>query len=208
MSLEAKNALLKTLEEPPEYINIILISSSINHLLPTILSRMQSIKFYPVNSKEISDLLVNLYGKAREEADFIADFTKGSVGMSIQLATSSDFFQRREEIVGLIDNLLRGDGTKALNSMNFFNDNKEEIDQILDMLLYWFRDLLIYKALGENKLIINMDKIAFLSKQSFMDITRINDIIDKIQQTKDNISRNVNYQLSIESMLLYIQEEF
>ncbi len=208
MSLEAKNALLKTLEEPPEYINIILISSSINNLLATILSRMQSIKFYPVELKKISDLLVNSHGKSREEADFIAEFTKGSVGKSIELATSDDFFQKRGEIISLIDNLIRGDGTKAISSMNFFNDNKEDIDQILDIFLYWFRDLLIYKELGESKLLINKDKIDYLGKQSFIDITRINDIIEKIQQTKDDISRNVNYQLSIETMLLYIQEEF
>lgn len=208
MSTEAKNAILKTLEEPPEYINIILISSSTNKLLPTILSRMQSIKFFPVESRKISDLLVESYGKPREEADFIADFTKGSVGKSIELATSGDFFEKREEIVKIIDNLIRGDGTKAINSMSFFNDNKEDVGELLDIFLYYFRDLLIFIELGNNKLLINKDKTDYMSKQSFIDIRRINDIIEKIQQTKDNISRNINYQLSIETMLLYIQEEF
>lgn len=208
MSTEAKNALLKTLEEPPEYINIILISSSTNKLLPTILSRMQSIKFFPVESKKISDLLVTSYGKSREEADFIADFTKGSVGKSIELATSDDFFMKREEIINIIDNLIRGDGTKAINSMNFFNDNREDIEELLDIFQYYFRDLLIFIELGNNKLLINKDKTDYMSKQSFIDIRRISDIIEKIQQTKDNVSRNINYQLSIETMLLYIQEEF
>ncbi len=208
MSLEAKNALLKTLEEPPEYINIILISSSINNLLATILSRMQSIKFFPVESHKISDLLLTSYGKSKEEAGFIADFTKGSVGKSIELATTDDFFLKREEVIKLIDNLIRGDGTKAISSMNFFNDNKDDINQVLDIFLYYFRDLLIFKELGENRLLINKDKTAYMSKQSFIEIGRINDIIEKIQETKDNISRNINYQLSIETMLLYIQEEF
>lgn len=208
MNLEAKNALLKTLEEPPSYINIILITSSSNLLLPTILSRCQGIKFYPVDSKKIADLLISLYGKSKEEAKFIADFSKGSVGKSIELATSDSFFQKREEIIKLIDNLLKGDKTKAISSIGFFNDNKENIEEILDIFSFWFRDLIIYKELGDNDLIINSDKIEYLSRQSFIHFNKINDIIDKVQQTKENINRNINFQLSIETMLLNIQEEF
>lgn len=208
MNLEAKNALLKTLEEPPEYINIILITSSSNNLLPTILSRCQSIKFYPVESIKIADLLVSLHDKSIDEARFIADFSKGSVGKSIELASSDDFFQKRDEIIRLIDSLLKGDKTKAISSIGFFNDNKEEIDEILDIFLFWFRDLIIYKEIGDNPLIINKDKTEFLSRQSFIDFNKINDIIEKVQQTKENIKRNINFQLSIETMLLNIQEEF
>lgn len=208
MSQEGKNALLKTLEEPPEYINIILISSSTNNLLPTILSRVQSIKFYPVESKKISDLLVSLHNKSREEADFIADFSKGSVGKSIELATSDDFFQMREEIIKIIDSLIKGDRTKAISSIGFFNDNKDNIEQVLDIFLFWFRDLLILKEIGNNSLILNKDKVEILSRETFIDFSKINDIIEKVQQTKDNISRNINFQLSIETMLLNIQEEF
>lgn len=208
MNLEAKNALLKTLEEPPGYINIILITSSSNLLLPTILSRCQGIKFYPVDSKKIADLLISLYDKSKDEAKFIADFSKGSVGKSIELATSDSFFQKREEIIKLIDNLLKGDKTKAISSIGFFNDNKENIEEILDIFSFWFRDLIIYKELGDNDLIINSDKIEYLSRQSFIHFNKINDIIDKVQQTKENINRNINFQLSIETMLLNIQEEF
>jgi len=208
MSLEAKNALLKTLEEPPEYINIILISSSSNNLLPTILSRCQSIKFYPVESKKIASLLENVYGKSKEEAKFIADFSKGSVGKSIELAISDSFFQKREEVIKLIDGLIKGDKIKAINSIGFFNDNKEGIEEILDIFLFWFRDLIIYKEIGDNSLIINRDKIDYLYGQSFIQFSKINDIIEKVQETKENIKRNINFQLSIETMLFNIQEEF
>ena len=208
MNLEAKNALLKTLEEPPEYVNIILITSSSNLLLPTILSRCQGIKFYPVESKKIADLIGNLYGKSKDEAMFIADFAKGSVGKSIELATSDDFFQKRDEVIKIIDSLLQGDKTKAISSIGFFNDNKENIEEILDIFSFWFRDLIIFNELGNNDLIINKDKTDYLSRQSFMHFSKINDIIEKVQQTKENINRNINFQLSIETMLLNIQEEF
>lgn len=208
MNMEAQNALLKTLEEPPEYINLILITSSINNIMPTILSRCQRIKFYPIQSKIITDYLVNNFEKDQEEANFLADFSKGSIGKAIQLAQSNDFFVKRDECINLIDNLLRGDKTKALSSIGFFNDHKDDIEELIDIFLFWFRDLIIFKEIGESTLIVNKDRLDFLSKQSYVQIDKINDIIEKVQLTKDYINRNVNFQLSIETMLLNIQEEF
>ena len=204
MNQEGKNALLKTLEEPPSYITIILISSSPNNLLPTILSRCQSVKFYPVKPIEIEDYLIRLYNKSVEEASFVSNFTKGSVGKSIELSTSDKFFQMRDQLIKILDSLIKGDKTKAFSSIPFFNENRDNIEEIIDIILYWFRDLLIYKEIGESHLIINKDKLEYLSSQSFVDFNSINDIIEKVEETKDNIRRNVNYQLSIETMLLCI----
>lgn len=204
MNIESKNAILKTLEEPPHYINIILISSNPDSLLPTILSRVQSIKFYPLESKRIGEFLVNKYNKTQEQANFIAEFTKGAIGKSIKLATDEEFFRKRDEILKIIDALIKGDKTKAFSSMDFFNENKEIIEDILDMIIYWFRDLLIYKEIGESSLIINKDKLENLSSQSYMNFGKINDIIKRIEDTKLNIKRNINYQLAIETMLLNI----
>ncbi|NLC04709.1 MAG: DNA polymerase III subunit delta' [Tissierellia bacterium] len=204
MNLEGKNTLLKTLEEPPSYVTIILISSSINNLLPTILSRCQSVKFYPVSSLAIEDYLTRMYSKTVEEASFVSNFTKGSVGKSIFLSTSPQFFQMRDEVVKILDSLIKGDKTKVFSAMGFFNENKDNVEEIIDIILYWFRDLLIYKEIGKSHLIINKDKLEYLSSQSFMDFNLINDIIVKVEETKDNIRKNVNYQLSIETMLLSI----
>lgn len=204
LRLDSQNILLKTLEEPPEYINIILVTSHMNKLLPTILSRCQIIKFYPLESSKIIDLLVKDYSLDKNRARFISSFAKGSIERSIELASSEEFLKKREEIVKIIDCLLEGDKIKALNSMDFFNENKENIEEILDIMIYWFRDLLIYKELGETNILINKDKVETLSKQSFIDLNKINDIIYMIENTKMNIKRNINFNLSIETMLLNI----
>lgn len=204
MNIESKNTLLKTLEEPPYYVHIILISSSKNNLLATIISRVQNIKFYPVEHKKVKDLLINEYNKSEEEASFLAEFTKGAIGQAIKLSNDQAFFQRRDEIIKIIGSLLNKDKTKAFSSIEFFNDNKEIIDEILDIFLLWFRDLLLYINLGENSLLVNKDKIENLSLQSNVEFNKINDIIVRIQETKVNIRRNVNYQLAIETMLLNI----
>lgn len=207
MNLEGKNKLLKTLEEPPEFMNIILVTSKTNRLLPTIVSRCQGIKFYPVESSRINQLLVKEYSIDEENSKFIAEFTRGSVGKSIELARSEDFFKERDEVIKIIDSILKGDKTKALSSIDFFTSGKENIDEILDIILYWFRDVLVYKELGESSLILNKDKIDILSSQSFLDLSQINDIIYRIEETKANIKSNVNFGLSIETMLLNIQGE-
>lgn len=204
MRSDSQNALLKTLEEPPGFINIILIITNSNKLLPTIQSRCQNIKFYSIDKSKIIDLLVRDYNISQEKAEFIGSFTKGSLERAIELGSSEGFFKLREEIICIIDSLLKGDKTKAISSMDFFNENKEEIEEILDIAIYWFRDLLIYKEIGETRLLTNKDKIELLSSQSFVTLDKINDIIYKIEDTKTNIQRNVNFQLSIETMLLSI----
>lgn len=204
MNMEGMNTLLKTLEEPPSFMNIILVTSISNKLLPTILSRCQRIRFYPVDNARIVKLLEDRISLDRERSAFIADFAKGSIGKSIEIARSEEFFHRRNEVIMIIDNILNGDSTKALTSVKFFNDNKDDIHGILDIMLYWFRDLLIYKEVGKTDLIINKDKLEILSKQSSIDFNKINGIIEKIEETRVNINSNVNFALSIETMLLKI----
>lgn len=204
MNVESKNAILKTLEEPASFVNIILISSNPNNLLPTILSRVENIKFYPIKQEDIINLLTKKYNKNLDEAKFIANFTKGAIGKSILIAEDEEFFKNRDIALNIIDGLVKNDLTKAFSSYEFFNDNKEIIEDYLDLYTYWFRDLIIYKELGESNLIINRDKLDLLSDQSYMKFDRINDIIEFIQDTKLSIKRNVNYQLAIEVMLLNI----
>ena len=206
IGVEGQNALLKTLEEPPSYINIILITSNINKLIPTILSRCERIKFYPVETKKIGEFLVSKYDKTIEEASFISHFTKGSVGRAITLSETPEFFEMREEVLNIIDSIIKGDKFKAFSSMDFFLNNKEDYEEILDIIIYWFRDLILYKELGNTELLVNKDKTSLLSSQSFLKEGQINDIINRTMDTKKDIKRNINYQLAIETMLLSMQE--
>ncbi len=204
MNTQSNIKFLKTLEEPPAYVNFILISSNPKNLLATVLSRVQSVKFYSVEYNKIIEELINKYNKSQEQAKFIAEFTKGAIGKSIQLAQDDSFFKRRDEIIKIVGSLLKGDKTKAFSAMGFFNENKEIIDEILDIFLLWFRDLLLYKEIGEASILINKDKLENLSLQSKVNSRTINDIIIRVEETKLNIRRNVNYQLAIETMLLNI----
>jgi DNA polymerase III subunit delta' len=173
MRSESQNALLKTLEEPPKYVVIIIVTSNSNKILSTISSRCQNIKF---NSNQNTENILK----------------------------SDNFTEIRNEIIDIINNLINGNKLKVFTSVDLFSNNKDRIDEVLDIMIYWFRDLAIYKEIGESELLLNKDKIGELSNQSFLEINRIYDIIYKIETTKINIKRNINFNLSIETMLLNI----
>ncbi|WP_409228694.1 DNA polymerase III subunit delta' [Gudongella sp. SC589] len=208
MNKEAQNAMLKSLEEPPIYVHMILVTSSSKNLLPTIVSRGQQIRFGQIPISLVAEYLVQREGMATDEARFIAEFSKGSLGRAVQLCSSEDFFQIRDWIIELMDLLIRGESWKIFSAVERFTEEKERVQELLDIMLFWFRDLMVYKSTGDLSLVINSDKEKLLSEQSFLDLDRINDIIKKIQDTSMNLQLNVNYQLSIETMLFKIQEEF
>jgi DNA polymerase-3 subunit delta' len=176
--------------------------------LPTIRSRGQNIRFYPLDRAAVKKILLEEYGADRYNADFLADYSKGSVGRAIKLLQDEEFFRDREWAIALIESLLKGEKQRIFSSSEEFAERKDRILQILDIFLLWFRDLLLYKASADSSLIVNRDRLKLISEQSALDFERINGIIEKIQNTIYNVQMNVNYQLSIETMLLKIQEEF
>ncbi|WP_422484843.1 DNA polymerase III subunit delta' [Gudongella sp. DL1XJH-153] len=208
MNKEAQNAMLKSLEEPPSYIHMILVTSSSKNLLPTIISRGQKIRFHQIPLHLVMDYLVKKEGIDQKEAKFLGEFSKGSLGRTIELCHSEDFFELRDWILELVDSIIRGESWKIFSAVERFTQEKDRAQELLEIMMLWFRDLLVYKATEDMELVINRDKEKLLSEQTFLDFDRINDIIKKIQDTSINIQLNVNYQLSIETMLFNIQEEF
>src|SRR5699024_1147781 len=129
MNQASQNKLLKTLEEPPAFAHMILISSSPSSLLSTILSRVQRIKFYPIKTHKIIDLLVKEYNKTEEEARLIGELTRGSIKKAIELSKDDAFWGKREEVIKIIDSLIKGNRTRVFSSISFFDENKEIIDE-------------------------------------------------------------------------------
>ncbi|MBS4026211.1 MAG: DNA polymerase III subunit delta' [Clostridia bacterium] len=208
MNKEGQNAFLKTLEEPPGFIHIIFVSSSTKNLLQTIRSRGQIVRFYPIPKEEVTKYLVENENVEPDVAGFLSEFTKGSIGKAIELSKSETFFQTREWIIELIDSLVKGEKWKVFSTIDRFSENKEGIQDVLEIFLFWFRDLILFKTIPDSTLIINSDKKILLREQSFLDFDKINDIIEKIVKTMEDVQTNVNFQLSIETMLFKIQEEF
>lgn len=207
MTIEAQNSFLKTLEEPPEYARIILITENKEKLLQTIVSRCQRIVFNYVDTKLIESYLINSLNVTLERAEFISNFSNGVVGKAILLSESEDFELLRDETLKAIDTTVDDGKEKIFSTSEFFEKNKKDIDEILDIILLYFRDLIVFSETKDMTRVINKDKAELIERHSKqLQKKSLHDIIDLVLETKENINLKVNFLLNIENMLLEMQE--
>ncbi|KAB3537820.1 DNA polymerase III subunit delta' [Alkaliphilus pronyensis] len=207
MTQQAQNALLKTLEEPPSYATIILIVNISSSLLPTIVSRCQVIKFRPIEIQKIQDYLIHNKGLSYEESKVIALFSKGIIGNALKILEDESFQEKRQLLVDITKELLRGKTLLALENGSLLTSQKNNIQEFLDLLASWYRDIMIYKETKEYHFIMNYDKIEEINHQaSQVNLNKLKDIIYIIEDTKTKLKSNVNFQLNMEVMLLKMQE--
>lgn len=208
MTLQAQNALLKTLEEPPEYATILLLTTKASSLLPTILSRCQRMKLIPVKSQEIQQYLVEKKAVSIEEAKVVASFSNGIIGRGLQLLEDEAFKNRRKEIIRITRDVVDKTSMQLLENVDFFNEGKPYIDEILEIFMGWYRDLLVYKETKKSDYVINIDEMEEISYQSGkLSLNSMKEMIFIIDKARDNLRSNGNYQLNIEVMLLELKEK-
>jgi len=207
MTTSAQNRILKVLEEPPEYAIIIFISENPQNLLPTIKSRCQLIKFNRLSNENIINFLEKHHKVKHEEAVLLSIFSDGSISKAVNLLESEEFKTRRETTINVIDEIIRGDKLKLLDYRSFFEDNKDVIIEILDFIIIWLRDIMLFKESDTKKYLFNQDKINTIKIHSnHIEYDKIIKSIDLVMDTKKNIEKNVNFGLCIETMLLNLQE--
>ena len=134
LNTASQNSLLKTLEEPPKYVIIILISSNTNKFLPTILSRVNEIVFEGIKKEELKEYISNRY--AIKLSDDLLDFINGSIGMAINII-DNNFISEFDKIKKLYDNLVKKDTIVCFKE-------SEEIDFNLDYMLDYL-EYILYK---------------------------------------------------------------
>jgi DNA polymerase III subunit delta' len=207
MTIQAQNALLKTLEEPPEHVVIILLVSNVQSVLPTIKSRCQILKFQQAALKEIQRYLVEKMGLPVEKANVITAFSNGIIGKAKQILENDAFIRRRETVLELTNFLFIENTFQILNRADYFNEEKDFIEEMLDLLMSWYRDILIYQNTHNTKLLMNTDKEEMILLQSNkLSIQKVKHIIEIIENAKNNLKHNVNYSLNLEVMLINIEE--
>lgn len=206
MTVEAQNALLKTLEEPPKYAIIILVTNNKESLLDTIKSRCEIIKFTPIPIKEIADYLVKT-GVDEKRASLLANFSRGSMQKAIELSESEDFYIMREEIQKYIETFLNGNLIDIMEVQNGIEKYKDQIINVLDLMINYFRDIIMVKENIDNSMIINLDKLVFIKNMSKkITYSQLSKIIDIIEETKNKLRSNCNFNISIQVMTLNIYE--
>ena len=206
MTVEAQNALLKTLEEPPKYAIIILITNNKESLLDTIKSRCEIIKFTPIPLVEIADYLTQT-GVDKNRASLLANFSRGSMQKAIELSESEDFHIMRDEVQKYVEIFLTGSMLDIMDIQSSIEKYKDNITNVLDLLVNYFRDIMMVKENVDSSMIINLDRLVFIKNMSTkITYSQLSKIIDIIEETKNKLRSNCNFNISIQVMTLNIYE--
>lgn len=177
MTPEAQNCLLKTLEEPPEYIVIILICSNENNLLSTIKSRCTRLHFDKIENSEILDY-INKNEPDKNISPNIIEFAQGSIGKALKLSENIEIYENVEK---LIEQMKSKDLIDIMKSAEQLYKSKEEIDFILEF--------------------INVILLKF-GKQEHKYVK----CIDIVEKTKKRIKANSNYDMCIDNLIFNMWE--
>ncbi len=205
MTLEASNCLLKTIEEPPYYAIIILICSKIDPILPTIVSRCQIVNFGLVSSYKIKEFLLDKNNNLeKEKAEIISKLAQGSIGSASKLLSDKEYFIRREEVLDYLSAISPGRyGDDIFAKVEKMISEIDRIEEILEMIKLWYRDVLIIKNTGDQKYIANCDKLEILVEKSRIYSQEILiDILDYLEQIEEYLIKNVNKRLILERLYI------
>lgn len=209
MNLAAQNAILKTIEEPPGYGILLLLTTNRGAFLPTILSRCILLGVKPVKKEKIKTYLVQKYHVSEQMSEFCAELSMGNVGKAIDAALSEDFQEIRNFCISVLQYIHESEPYELIEKVKKLKQWKESINDVLDILLMWFRDVLLLKIQEEETKIIFKEEYSSIKKQStLLKFEGINQIFYKIEQTRRRIRSNVNYDTSLEVLLIDIRNQF
>ena len=207
MSVSAQNAILKTVEEPPSYGIIIILTESKEMLLETILSRCVILETKPVMKKEFKEYFQTKVKVPDYEIESLIEFSAGNIGKAIKMVENDDYSQMREHIIGILKNIKNMDAAKLTAKMKEAGEFKNDINGYIDLINMWFRDVLLYKATGNERKLIFKENVAIIKSQSAAySYDAINEILEEIKSVQRRIGSNVNFELTLEVMYLKMRD--
>ncbi len=208
MTVQAQNALLKTLEEPPAYGVILLLVNNINSLLPTILSRCVVLDMKPVKDSLVMKYLMEEMQIPDYKAKVCTAFARGNIGKAKALASSDEFDHIREEAVNLLKYVTDMEISDIVFAIKKIQEYKFDISDYLDILAVWYRDVLLFKATNDVNHLIFKEEIQYIRKVADRcTYEGIEVIIQALQKAKNRLQANVNFDLTMELLLVTIKED-
>lgn len=204
---QAQNALLKTIEEPPEYAIILLLTNNSNLFLETIVSRCVNLNLKAVPKESIKKYLMEQVKVPDYQAELSATFSNGNLGKAIQLSNSEEFSFMKEEVVRLMKSVDDYELSQIMETIKKIAENKSVIHSYLDLILIWYRDVLMFKATMDANLIFYKDEVQDIKKQgSNKSFEALDHIIKELEDTKKRLLANVNFEIAMELLLLAMKE--
>lgn len=207
MTIQAQNAFLKTIEEPPSETYIIMLCQDISSLLDTIISRCQIYKFNRLNENDMHKYINKKYYDLDDHKyKVVSAFSEGIPGKADLLVTSTEFNEFRDSIIEILAKLYNSD-FDLISSGKTLNKYENYYGEIFTCFISYIRDIMIYKEIGKNNLIINIDKLSYIKQlASSMSFAKLMRSIDIINDSNEKLRRNVNTEINFDVMLMKLQE--
>ncbi len=207
MTPQAQNAILKTLEEPPEYAVILLLVSNVNSLLPTILSRCVLLNMKPVRDSLMKKYLMEELQIPDYKADVCVAFARGNVGKAKALASSEEFENVKSEALGLLKYVQDMEIPEIVTAIKKIGEYRLEVNDYLDILAIWYRDVLLFKATADvNHLVFREEIQAIRKVAGRSSYEGIENVIRALDKAKRRLDANVNFDLAMELLFLEMKE--
>ncbi len=202
MRVEAANAFLKLLEEPGPQTVFILTTSRPDRLLPTILSRCQRLRFAPLPAERIEAALVERDGMAPGPAAALARMADGSYTRALDLTENETLMADRELVV----ELLRLSYSQRIDKLTALIEQigrmgRERVKGILRLVLGWIRDLVLYRTMGAEAALVNVDQAEavarFIRGVPHADLEAM---IHLVEEALELVERNVHLNLTLTAL--------
>lgn len=207
MTPQAQNAILKTIEEPPSYAVFLLLTENAETLLPTINSRCVMLKLRNIKDTLIKKYLMENLEIPDYKADMCTAFAQGNMGRAIMLANSDHFNEIREEAVQLLKHISEMELNEIVAAVKNISVYKLEITDYLDIIMIWYRDVLLYKATKEIDKVVFKDQLQSIKEQARKSSYEgIELILKSLEKAKARLKANVNFDLVMELLFLTIKE--
>ena len=205
---QAQNALLKTLEEPPAYAVLIILTTNLEALLPTILSRCVVLHMKPVQDGLVKEYLKKELMIPDYKADICVAFARGNIGRAKQLASSEDFENIRNEALSLVKNIRNMELHEVMAAVRKIGEyHQMNINEYLDVISIWYRDVRLFKATNDTNHLIFREEIQYIRKAADKSAYEgIENILKALESAKSRLHANVNFDLVMELLFITIQE--
>ena len=203
LTIQAQNALLKTIEEPPQGVYIILLAESLETLLETIKSRCQVYKLTPLNNKQIEKYINTLGNYSEEEIKASLAYGEGIPGKAERLLNDDNLSELREIIVKLLKDINYAKEDLVLIYENKLENYKAQQDEVLNLMASFIRDIIVSKEVEDKNKIINIDKYDDIVEiANSLSYKKLNSMLEYIKEGRVNLMNNGSYSLVISVILM------
>ena len=208
LTIPAQNALLKTIEEPPTEVYIIILCESLELILDTIKSRCEIYKLTPLTKDELYKYIaIKGYDYSEEEKASAIAFSEGIPGRIDRYFSDTELQELRDKIVDLLLHLINSEIEAILEKEEQLVSYKQNKEEVINLLSSFIRDILVNKEVYNENLIINRDKIKEIEiLTNEMSFKKLNKMILGLQEARKNIKNNVSWAMTVRIMLMDFME--